>query len=425
MIDDTTENTEVTTENTEVLNIVLKYIELDNTIIEKQIEVTNESIIGDIVEKALSIFQLMIYNIGNIYINAVDVNLEINKQMLLNQKLFDIDKLTTDSILDITFNEIKRDENGNVISNKLPQIYNDYILFKEDKELARSYERPNIQPSYNTYTRSYSISSDNYLSEIDNILRNVLDTTNTDTYDELVNNVSSQFNRIMTNSNLEPSVSNTIQSVGAPVIEPPESTDEPESVGVPVIEPPESTDEPESTDTPRIYNANNYSHINSRYLNNNVHISAYLREEPIIIPSVERSPVSYSDIMSFYGANEPSSNESPFNNVRSNILNTFNSVLNNDIESEDVKVVAVKSELDNLSYITYKKLKEQIQLGDISGGGLTECSICIENFEDDDEILYTKCCHTFHKECINKWITEYNIKCPICKKDVTLGTPQL
>jgi hypothetical protein len=417
MIDDTTENTEVTTENTEVPtentevtteNIVLKYIELDNTIIEKQIEVTNESIIGDIVEKALSIFQLMIYNIGNIYINAVDVNLEINKQMLLNQKLFDIDKLTTDSILDITFNEIKRDENGNVISNKLPQIYNDYILFKEDKELARSYERPNIQPSYNTYTRSYSISSDNYLSEIDNILRNVLDTTNTDTYDELVNNVSTQFNRIMTNSNLEPSVSNTIQSVGAPVIEPPESTDEPESVGA-----------------PRIYNANNYSHINSRYLNNNVHISAYLREEPIIIPSVERSPVSYSDIMSFYGANEPSSNESPFNNVRSNIFNTFNSVLNNDIENEDVKVVAVKSELDNLSYITYKKLKEQIQLGDISGGGLTECSICIENFEDDDEILYTKCCHTFHKECINKWITEYNIKCPICKKDVTLGAPQL
>lgn len=52
----------------------------------------------------------------------------------------------------------------------------------------------------------------------------------------------------------------------------------------------------------------------------------------------------------------------------------------------------------------------------------TECSICrnklnensIYNDNKEEGIVLTgKCCHTFHKECINEW-NKNNRKCPIC-----------
>lgn len=46
-----------------------------------------------------------------------------------------------------------------------------------------------------------------------------------------------------------------------------------------------------------------------------------------------------------------------------------------------------------------------------------KCSICIENILDKDKHI-TKCEHTFHKECIDKWL-ESNNKCPYCRTELT------
>lgn len=44
----------------------------------------------------------------------------------------------------------------------------------------------------------------------------------------------------------------------------------------------------------------------------------------------------------------------------------------------------------------------------------TECSICLSPFEHDDEAMITPCGHTFHSECLLRWMEEQMI-CPVCR----------
>lgn len=69
---------------------------------------------------------------------------------------------------------------------------------------------------------------------------------------------------------------------------------------------------------------------------------------------------------------------------------------------EDVKVV--------LSAIEFEK----IIITEESENGL-ECLICSEKKKILSKIK--NCNHTFCKECIKTWLTEYNVKCPVCRND--------
>jgi hypothetical protein len=44
------------------------------------------------------------------------------------------------------------------------------------------------------------------------------------------------------------------------------------------------------------------------------------------------------------------------------------------------------------------------------------CSICLEEFEDGDELKFLWCLHRFHKKCIDQWLDKHT-NCPVCKKD--------
>jgi len=44
----------------------------------------------------------------------------------------------------------------------------------------------------------------------------------------------------------------------------------------------------------------------------------------------------------------------------------------------------------------------------------TECAICIETYDDADEVRILPCFHFFHKSCIDKWLSTANT-CPVCK----------
>ena len=46
------------------------------------------------------------------------------------------------------------------------------------------------------------------------------------------------------------------------------------------------------------------------------------------------------------------------------------------------------------------------------------CSICLENNNFNNCFFSPKCKHVFHKNCINKCITEYIITCPNCRADI-------
>nr|CDS15482.1 zinc finger protein [Echinococcus granulosus] len=45
------------------------------------------------------------------------------------------------------------------------------------------------------------------------------------------------------------------------------------------------------------------------------------------------------------------------------------------------------------------------------------CSICLEKFSVDDEILTLPCLHGFHQSCLSTWLSQKG-SCPICRKDM-------
>lgn len=47
----------------------------------------------------------------------------------------------------------------------------------------------------------------------------------------------------------------------------------------------------------------------------------------------------------------------------------------------------------------------------------TMCSICYENFCNDDTVKILSCKHYYHTICIDKWLTDHN-QCPICRTNV-------
>ena len=55
----------------------------------------------------------------------------------------------------------------------------------------------------------------------------------------------------------------------------------------------------------------------------------------------------------------------------------------------------------------------------VESEGLEPCAICLEHYEEGDEICWSHnrhCDHVFHQECIVEWLGHHN-ECPICRQD--------
>ncbi|KAG8377350.1 hypothetical protein BUALT_Bualt08G0024000 [Buddleja alternifolia] len=47
---------------------------------------------------------------------------------------------------------------------------------------------------------------------------------------------------------------------------------------------------------------------------------------------------------------------------------------------------------------------------------LVECSICLSEFSEGDEgRQLLECKHTFHRDCLEKWLQGYTATCPLCR----------
>lgn len=53
------------------------------------------------------------------------------------------------------------------------------------------------------------------------------------------------------------------------------------------------------------------------------------------------------------------------------------------------------------------------------GKGALECAVCLNEFEDEENLrLIPKCDHVFHPECIDAWL-ENHVTCPVCRANLS------
>jgi hypothetical protein len=53
----------------------------------------------------------------------------------------------------------------------------------------------------------------------------------------------------------------------------------------------------------------------------------------------------------------------------------------------------------------------------ISGAESVECAVCLEALQADDIARDLPCHHTFHRKCIDTWLSS-NHTCPVCRQDL-------
>ena len=100
------------------------------------------------------------------------------------------------------------------------------------------------------------------------------------------------------------------------------------------------------------------------------------------------------------------------NNLIGNLLNLSNigSLQFNNHTTQDVISTLDESDNDKLNIYTLTENKED------------NCSVCMSELNIDEHVCELPCKHTFHNDCIQPWLQQYNYKCPICREEV--GKPK-
>jgi hypothetical protein len=87
--------------------------------------------------------------------------------------------------------------------------------------------------------------------------------------------------------------------------------------------------------------------------------------------------------------------------------------LSNEVTPPDPKKLFTKEQVLELPKTKYDP--------DITGEELciavtSTCSICLDDFEKDEQLCVLPCGHLHHTECILPWLTTRNANCPLCKE---------
>lgn len=80
-----------------------------------------------------------------------------------------------------------------------------------------------------------------------------------------------------------------------------------------------------------------------------------------------------------------------------------------------VVTAAIKNRVPVVEYQEFVRRRGEEE-EDLDGGGEKVCSICLECIGGRDEIReLCNCRHLFHRECLDTWIDEGQVSCPLCR----------
>jgi hypothetical protein len=133
-----------------------------------------------------------------------------------------------------------------------------------------------------------------------------------------------------------------------------------------------------------------------------------------------------------YGVNYYASNRENINrNIRNTIaaINTFQTNIQEirELIRDNVENIDIEHIIENINIENIEEDKEDKDEKDEKFNGTlikkdqlepgSTCSICLESYEDHDEIALSNCSHHFHMDCIETWMFRQR-SCPICRRSI-------
>ncbi len=90
-----------------------------------------------------------------------------------------------------------------------------------------------------------------------------------------------------------------------------------------------------------------------------------------------------------------------------------------DISPEDFQVLLELDEKVPKKTLSGDDVAQFERVTFVEGMLALDCGICLCELEPGEQYVRLPCDHTFHDECITRWLTQYNTKCPLkCEGDL-------
>ncbi|KAK9742725.1 hypothetical protein RND81_03G193700 [Saponaria officinalis] len=100
------------------------------------------------------------------------------------------------------------------------------------------------------------------------------------------------------------------------------------------------------------------------------------------------------------------------NRISDNVTTTTTTLPHSLSSSSEKSLCQVSPIVDALPLFTYDN---------IAGKSAGDCAVCLSKFEKDDVLrLLPICCHAFHAECIDTWLSA-NLTCPLCRSPILMS----
>jgi len=88
-------------------------------------------------------------------------------------------------------------------------------------------------------------------------------------------------------------------------------------------------------------------------------------------------------------------------------------------QMEDVKLVVKEEVLEKIPTMKYLKLELKIKSMN------SKCTVCQDDFNEQDDVRVLPCEHIYHLDCIDDWLKIHSYKCPCCRKPAAEYSPKI